>query len=63
MTLMVLGMMEATLPGRHSRPSPRAYGVPGGKCVKLQQEVQKYQAVEVLFGRPALDYSDGPRPT
>lgn len=36
-----------------------AFGVPGGRCVKLQQEVEEHQAVEVLFGRPALDYSDG----
>jgi hypothetical protein len=36
-----------------------SYGVPGGKCFKLQHEVHEHQAVEVLFGRPALDYSDG----
>jgi hypothetical protein len=36
-----------------------AYGVPGGRCVKLQQEVEDHQAVEVLFARPSLDHSDG----
>lgn len=35
------------------------YGVPGGKCVKLEQDIQEYQAVELLFARPALDHSDG----
>jgi hypothetical protein len=35
-----------------------AYGVPGGKCVKLQQEVQEHQSVEILFARPALDFSE-----
>ena len=36
-----------------------AYGVPSGKCHQLQQEVVDHQAVEILFARPALDYSDG----
>ena len=36
-----------------------AYGVPSGRCVKLQQEVEEHQAVEILFGRPALDHTEG----
>jgi hypothetical protein len=36
-----------------------AYGVPGAKCSRLQQEVEEHQAVEILFARPALDYTDG----
>lgn len=36
-----------------------AYGVPGGRCGRLTQVYEEYQAVEVLFARPALDYSDG----
>lgn len=36
-----------------------SYGVPGGKCGRLQQEYIDHQAVEILFARPALDYSDG----
>lgn len=36
-----------------------SFGIPGGKCSKLQVEVQEHQAVEVLFGRPAMDYTDG----
>ena len=35
------------------------YGVPGGKCGRLHQEVEERQAVEVLFARPALDHADG----
>lgn len=36
-----------------------SYGIPGGRCSRLQIEATEHQAVEVLFGRPALDYSDG----
>lgn len=54
----VLGMIDATLQSVHQTIA-ESYGVPGGKCVKLQQEVHEYQGVEVLFARPALDYSDG----
>jgi hypothetical protein len=54
----VLGMMEATYQAVQQIVA-EAYGVPGGKCVKLQQEVLEHQAVEQLFGRPAMDYTDG----
>lgn len=36
-----------------------AYGIPGGKCIKLTQEVEEYQSVEVLYARPAIDFVDG----
>jgi hypothetical protein len=35
------------------------YGVPGGKCGRLEIEVTEHQAVEVLFARPSIDHSDG----
>jgi hypothetical protein len=35
------------------------YGVPGGKCAKLEIEITDHQAVEVLFARPSIDHSDG----
>lgn len=38
-----------------------AYGVPGGRCSRLQIEVTDRQSVEILFARPALDYADGTR--
>lgn len=55
---MVLKMVE------HSQSDAEkviagTYGVPGGRCVKLTQEVEEYQAVEVLFARPSLDNSNG----
>ena len=35
------------------------YGVPGGKCIKLVQETEEHQSVEVLFARPSVDHADG----
>jgi MCM P-loop domain len=32
------------------------YGVPGGKCPKLDVTVEEHQAVEIIYGRPAIDY-------
>jgi hypothetical protein len=55
---MVLSMIEHPT-SEMNRVIAESYGVPGGKCVKLQQEVQEHQAVEVLFARPALDHTDG----
>jgi len=36
-----------------------SYGVPGGRCIKLTQEAEEHQSVEILFARPALDNTDG----
>lgn len=33
-----------------------AYGVPGGKCIKLEVDVKEHQAVEILFARPSVDH-------
>jgi hypothetical protein len=32
-----------------------SYGIPGGKCTKLVQEIEEYQNVEILFVRPPVD--------
>jgi len=55
---LVLNLVEHTA-NEVSKVIADFYGVPGGKCVKLVQEVDEYQAVEVLFARPALDSTDG----
>lgn len=55
---LVLAMVEAST-GQVNGTIAEAFGVPGGKCGKLQIEIPEHQAVEVLFGRPALDYTDG----
>jgi hypothetical protein len=55
---VILSMVEHTTADLQ-RVIADAYGVPGGKCSKLQQEVEEYQAVEMLFARPALDLSEG----
>lgn len=54
----VLAMIDAET-ARVREVIAEGFGVPGGKCSKLQQEVEEHQAVEVLFGRPALDFYDG----
>jgi hypothetical protein len=55
---LVLSMIDYTTPQMKATLAG-AYGVPGGKCPKLMQDITEYQSVEILFGRPALDYSDG----
>jgi len=55
---LVLAMVEAPTTGVNQTIAD-SFGVPGGKCGKLQIEVNEHQAVEVLFGRPALDHTDG----
>ena len=55
---LVLSFMESPSHLMHQAIA-EAYGVPGGRCGRLQQEIEEHQAIEVLFGRPALDYADG----
>jgi hypothetical protein len=55
---LVLAMIESAT-SNVNQVIADSFGVPGGKCAKLQFEVQEHQSVEVLFGRPALDYTDG----
>jgi hypothetical protein len=55
---LVLAMVESAT-SSVNQVIADSFGVPGGKCGKLQVEVDEHQAVEVLFGRPALDYTDG----
>lgn len=55
---VVLGLVEATA-RQVEAEVVGGYGVPGGKCAKLEIEVQEYQAVETLFARPSIDHSDG----
>jgi hypothetical protein len=55
---IALALMDATQQ-QVSSAIADSYGIPGGRCARLQQEILEYRAVEVLFARPALDYSDG----
>jgi hypothetical protein len=58
---LVLALMDA--PTQQLRYEvAQAYGVPGGKCVKLQIDFEEHQSVEVLFARPALDYTEQKHP-
>jgi hypothetical protein len=54
----VLAMMEATQLQLMAAIAT-SYGVPGGKCPKLEMEIIGHQAVEILFARPSIDHSDG----
>lgn len=57
---VVLALVDSGTDYMHKEIA-NSYGIPGGKCVKLQIEPTEYQAVEVLFARPALDHADGSR--
>jgi len=55
---LILGMIEATK--EHvAKVINDAYGIPGGKCGRLQHEYDEHHSVDVFFARPALDYTDG----
>lgn len=51
----VLGMLDAPSSTIHQQVVFE-YGVPGGKCPKLEIEVTEHQSVEVLFARPSVDH-------
>ena len=55
---VIMAMMDAG-EGPIKQAIAGSYGVPGGKCVKLVQEVEEHQSVEVLYVRPSVDHSDG----
>lgn len=55
---VVMAMMDAA-EGTVKQTIAANYGVPGGKCIKLVQEIEDHQSVEVLFARPSVDHSDG----
>jgi hypothetical protein len=55
---MVLSMIESSI-NTLNQVIAESFGIPGGRCTKLQFEHLEHQAVEVLYGRPALDYTDG----
>jgi len=51
----VLGMIDASQQ-TISQSIAGNYGVPGGKCPKLEMSVEEHQAVEIIYGRPSIDY-------
>jgi hypothetical protein len=55
---VILALMDANRDAT-AKEIATTYGVPGGRCARLDQSVDEYQPIEVLFARPALDYSDG----
>lgn len=54
----ILGLIGATK-GTLDYEILNAAGIPGGKCSRVEIEVKKHQAVEVLFARPSIDHADG----
>jgi hypothetical protein len=54
----VLGLIDVSATALNNGIAS-GYGIPGGKCGKLEVEVTDHQAVEVLFARPSIDHSDG----
>jgi hypothetical protein len=55
---MVLNMVEHSR-GDMDKAIAESFGIPGSKCSKLEYAVDEHQAVEILFARPALDYTQG----
>jgi len=55
---IILSMVESTKPGLAYAIND-AFGIPGGKCGRLKHGYEEQQSVDVLFARPALDYTDG----
>jgi len=55
---VVLNMIEFPT-STVSQVIAESFGVPGGKCSRLHEEVEEHRPVEVLYARPSLDHSDG----
>jgi hypothetical protein len=55
---LVLGMFDVSSSAL-AQIVANSYGIPGGKCNKLEIEMTDHQAVEILFARPSIDHSDG----
>jgi hypothetical protein len=50
---VILEMVDSNQ-GELAKTLATLYGIPTGKCVRLEQEVEEYQAVEVLYGSTYL---------
>lgn len=55
---IVLGLIDTPTP-MVKQQIAESFGVPGGRCGKLQTEYEGQQSVEMLFARPSIDHSDG----
>lgn len=53
---IVLELMDATKE-QVSKAAAGTYGVPGGKCGRLELSADEHQAVEVLFARPSVEHT------
>jgi MCM P-loop domain/CHC2 zinc finger len=51
---IILDLIESTATRRDALITSKL-GVPGGKCIKLLQEVEEYHSVEILFARSPVD--------
>jgi len=57
---IVLELIDSSITHVHGTVA-RNYGIPGGKCNRLQIEATSFQSVEILHARPSIDHADGSR--
>lgn len=53
----VLGMIDAAQ-NTIMQSILGSYGVPGGKCPKVEVIVEEHQSVEIVYGRPSIEYGN-----